>query len=175
MVTAKTKLTLPKDAAAGKRFGIVAAHYHEELTQVLHAGAVSVLKEHGAKADNIVTVWVPGSFEIPLAARAMAQQSFDAIICLGVIVKGETSHDKYIAREVARGISQISQKSGIPVSFGVLTTQTLEQAQARAGGDKGNKGAEAAETAVAMIHVLKQIKDCSAKPSQSVGFGFGPQ
>lgn len=170
MVASKNKTALPKDAAKGKRIGIVVSRYHEELTQALLEGAVSVLESLGAQADDLKTVWVPGSFEIPLAARAMAQQSFDAVICLGVIIKGETTHDEHIAREVARGIAQISQMTGVPVAFGVLTVQTLEQAQARAGGDRGNKGAQAAESAVAMLRVLEEIKKENPKSAKGVGF-----
>src|SRR5258706_14847333 len=122
----KSKTSIAKNAAVGKRFGVVAARYNEDLTQELLDGAVETLKDYGAKADDIQTVWVPGSFEIPLAAHAMAQyQKVDAIVCLGVIIKGETKHDQYIAQEVAHGISQVAHASGIPVVFGVLTTETL--------------------------------------------------
>jgi len=171
MVSSKNKSALGPDSAAGKKFGIVVSRYHDELTTVLLEGAVKTLEGLGARKDQVFTAWVPGSFEIPLAARAFAQQEVDAIICLGVIIKGETTHDKYIAREVARGISQIALSSGNPVIFGVLTTQTLEQAQARCGGAKGNKGVEAAEAAVSMIQVLDDIKKGGEKQSKSVGFG----
>ena len=171
MVASKSKAMLAKDSAAGKKFGIVVARYHEELTEALLEGAVKTLEGLGAQKEQISTVWVPGSFEIPLAARAFAQQEMDAIICLGVIVKGETSHDEYIAREAARGISQIALSSGNPVIFGILTTQTLEQAKARCGGAKGHKGVEAAEAAVSMIQVLDEIKKSGEKQSKSVGFG----
>src|SRR3954463_7607925 len=159
MVANKQKLNLPKNAAQGKRFAIVASRYHEEITEELVTGAAKTLESLGAKDADISTIWVPGSFEIPLAAHAVAQhQKVDAILCLGVIIKGETRHDQYIAQEVARGISGVAHASGLPVVFGVLTTETVEQAKARAGGTKGHKGVEAAETAVAMIQVLEQIK-----------------
>jgi 6,7-dimethyl-8-ribityllumazine synthase len=171
MVSSKSKSSLPKNAAEGKRFAIVVSRYHEELSQLLHAGALEALKALGAKEDDISTFWVPGSFEIPAAARAISQhRDVDAIVCLGVILKGETPHNEYIAREVARGIAQIHAATGIPVTFGVLTPDTLDQAKARSGGIKGNKGAESAEAAVAMIHLLNEIKQGAKKQSKSVGF-----
>jgi 6,7-dimethyl-8-ribityllumazine synthase len=170
MASTNTKSSLPKDAAAGKQFGIVVSRYHEELTQDLLAGAKSALKALGAKDDDLFIFWVPGAFEIPSAARAIVQhRDVDAIICLGVILKGETSHNGYIAHEVARGISQIHAATGIPATFGVLTPDTVDQAKARSGGGKGNKGAEAAESAVAMIHLLDEIKQ-GPKKQKSVGF-----
>ncbi len=171
MVSTKSKTPLSKDAAKGKRFALVVSRYHEELTRELQEGAVRSLAALGASADDIVTYWTPGAFEIPTAARAVSQhQSVDAIICLGVILKGETPHNEILAREVARGISQIHAATGIPVTFGVLTPNTLEQAKARCGGDKGNKGAEAAEAAVAMVQLLAEIKEGAKKQGHSVGF-----
>jgi len=157
--------------AAGKKFAIVVSRYHEELTKELHAGAVSALEKHGAKASDIFTAWVPGSFEIPLAARALAIKEYDAILCLGIIVKGETTHDQYLAAEVARGIASLALSSGIPVSFGVLTVQNMAQAKDRCGGAQGNKGTECAESAVAMVTLLDQIHaKASGKGTRSVGF-----
>ena len=162
---------MPKNAAEGKHFAIVASQYHEELTQELVSGAQEALKNLGAKMENIIVYWVPGAFEIPSAARAVSQhQEMDAIICLGVILKGETPHNEYIAHEVARGISQIHAATGIPATFGVLTPDTSEQAKARTGGAKGNKGAEAAEAAVVMIRLLDDIKQGPKKKINSVGF-----
>lgn len=172
MAGVKQKSTVNKNVAQGKRFGIVVSRYHEEWTRELLDGAVKALQDLGAAKDDILHAWVPGSFEIPLAARAMLQHQYDAVICLGIIVKGETSHDEYIAREAARGISQLSQTSGVPVIFGVLTTQTLEQAKARCGGAKGHKGVEAAEAAVEMLQVLEGIKKQGVKQNKGVGFGF---
>jgi 6,7-dimethyl-8-ribityllumazine synthase len=170
MVSSKSKAVLPKDAASGKRFAIVASRYHEEVAQDLHSGALEALKALGAKEEDIETFWVPGAFEIPSAARAVSQhRDVHAILCLGVILKGETPHNQYIAREVARGIAQIHAATGIPATFGVLTPDTLDQAKARAGGSRGNKGAEAAEAAVAMILLLDEIKK-GPKKQQSVGF-----
>ncbi len=165
------KLKLPKNAAQGKRFALVVSRYHEELTSKLQEAAVGTLKDLGAKADDIATYWVPGAFEIPAAARMVLQhQTVDAIICLGIILKGETTHNEFIAHEVARGISTIHATSGIPAIFGVLTPDTLEQAKARSGGSKGNKGEEAAEAAVAMIQLANEIKQGSTKQNKSVGF-----
>lgn len=172
MAKAASSHSLSADAAAGKKIALVVSKYHEELTQELHKGAVEALKKHGVKADDLYTAWVPGAFEIPLAARALSHQDFDAIVCLGVIIKGETTHDQVIAAETARGISAVAQSAGIPVSFGVLTTQTLEQAKARCGGDHGHKGVEAAEAAVMMIGVLDAIDNHKGvKETRSVGFG----
>ena len=165
------KLKLQKNAAQGKRFVIVVSRYHEDLTSKLQEGAVETLKGYGAKADDIVTYWVPGAFEIPAAARFVIQhQNPDAIICLGIILKGETTHNAYIATEVSRGISQIHAASGVPAIFGVLTPDSLEQAKARAGGSKGNKGVESAEAALAMIELLNEIKQGANKKNKSVGF-----
>ena len=173
MVSSKQKSQLPKNAAQGKRFSIVISRYHDDIAKDLLSGAIDTLESYGAKKDDISTVWVPGSFEIPLAAHAVAQsQKVDAILGMGVIIKGETKHDLYIAQEVARGISQVGHASGIPVIFGVLTTETLEQAKARAGGARGHKGVEAAETAIEMIQVLEQIKGVKKKPAGGVGFGI---
>ena len=169
----RSKFDLPKNAAQGKRFAIVASRYHQEITQDLVDGATKTLESLGAKESDISTVWVPGSFEIPLAAHAVAQyQKVDAILCVGVIIKGETRHDQYIAQEVASGIAGVSHSNNLPVVFGVLTTETLEQAKARAGGSRGHKGIEAAETAVSMVHVLEQIKAGVKKSGGNVGFGI---
>jgi 6,7-dimethyl-8-ribityllumazine synthase len=169
--TSKPKLEFAKDAAAGKRFALVVSRYHEEVTKELVAGATSRLQELGAKPGDILTLWVPGSFEIPLVARVIAQQQqADAIICLGVIVKGETTHDQIIAREAARGVGTVAQQFGIPVIFGILTTENLEQAKARAGGARGHKGIESAESAVAMLGVIEAIKKGSKKSTKSLGF-----
>lgn len=171
MVSTRRQLDLPKNAAQGKRFSLVVSRYHQDISEGLLDGAKSTLLGLGAKESDLSVVWVPGSFEIPLAARTVAMhQDVDAIICLGVIIKGETPHNAYIATEVAHGIAQISQVSGIPVIFGVLTPENLEQAKARSGGAKGHKGVEAAETAVSMIQVVEQIKSHGSKSSKSVGF-----
>src|SRR5258708_29645331 len=170
MASTKQRANLPKDAAKGKHFGIVVSRYHEEISQQLLGGAIETLESLAAKSADIVTVWVPGSFEIPFAAQLMAQhQTVDAILCLGVIIKGETQHDQYIAQEVANGIAQVGRHSGIPAVFGVLTTETLDQAKARAGGAHSHKGVEAAETAIAMVQVVEQMKSGKKKTSGSGG------
>lgn len=171
MVASKQKSTLPKDAAAGKSFALVVSRYHEDITERLLDAAVDRLRALGAKEEAIHIHWVPGAFEIPMAARVLSQHhDVDAIITLGVILKGETTHNEYIACEVARGIAQIHAATGIPATFGVLTPDTLEQAKARAGGNKGNKGVEAAEAAVAMTLLLDQLKNTTKKSGKSVGF-----
>lgn len=171
MALSKNKTSLPKNSAEGKRFAIVVSRYHEELTKELLSAAEDALKSLGAKSEAITVFWTPGAFEIPMAARAISEHhNVDAIICLGVILKGETPHNAYIAREVARGISQIHAATGVPTTFGVLTPDTLDQAKARSGGAKGNKGAEAAEAAVAMIHLLSEIREGTKKKNHSVGF-----
>ncbi len=172
MVSTQKKLDLPKDAAQGKRFAVVVSRYHEEISGELLKGALWRLESLGADAATISTVWVPGSFEIPLAAHALAQhQQVDAILCLGVIVRGETSHYDYIARETARGIAMVGHQFGLPVVFGVLTTENVEQAKARSGGNKGHKGIEAAETAVEMVQTLERLKKKPNTQSKNVGFG----
>jgi 6,7-dimethyl-8-ribityllumazine synthase len=171
MAASKQKASLlPKNAAEGKRFGIAVSRYHEDLGQKLLDGAQQTLESLGAKKENIAVVWVPGSFELPLTARALLQQGVDAVICLGIIVKGETTHDEYIAREAAHGIALLGQAVGAPVIFGILTTQTLEQAKDRCGGSQGHKGVEAAEAAVQMLVVLEQIKKLPGKSPKNVGF-----
>lgn len=162
---------LSANAGAGKRFAVVVSRYHEEITRELHKGAVEALRKHGVKESDILTVWVPGAFELPLAARACSHQEVDAIVALGLIVKGETIHDEVIAAEVARGLGAVAQASGLPVGFGVLTTHTLEQAAARAGGAQGHKGAEAALAALEMIGVLAPFDPRKSKDVRSVGFG----
>ena len=172
MVSSSSKHTLSKTAAKGKKFGIVAARYHEEITSKLVDGALQTLKDHGAEESDITTVWVPGSFEIPVTARIMAQHlDPDAVLCFGVIVKGETPHNVFIANEVARGIGSLSLTAGLPVIFGILTPDTLEQAKARVGGDKGHKGIEAALTAIEMADTLERLEEAYQKHSGNVGFG----
>ena len=170
MTASKSRHDLPPNAAAGKRFAIIASRYHEEIVELLVAGARETLKSSGAKDNDISLFWVPGAFEIPAAARAVSQhREVDAVICLGIILKGETSHNDYIAREAARGIAQVHAATGVAATFGVLTPDTLEQAKARAGGSEGNKGAEAAAAAISMVRLLAEIKQGPQK-SKSVGF-----
>ncbi len=144
--------------AQGMRIGIVAARFNEFIVSKLLGGAMDTLIRHGAEETDITTAWVPGAFEIPLAAQKMAQsQKYDAIICVGAVIRGSTSHYDYVCGEVSKGIAQVSLASGIPVMFGVLTTDTIEQAIERAGTKAGNKGADVALGAIEMVNLLRQI------------------
>ncbi len=145
--------------AGGLRFGIVVGKYNEFVTTRLLAGAVDVLTKAGAGDQAIEVVRVPGAFEIPLVARRMAQSGrFDAVVCLGAVIRGETSHFEYISAEASRGIAQAAWESNLPVIFGVLTTDTVEQALERAGAPERNKGAEAARTAIEMANLMKRLQ-----------------
>jgi len=141
------------------RFGIVVSKYNEFVTSRLLAGAVEVLTKAGASDEAIEVTRVPGAFEIPLVARRMARSGrFDAVICLGAVIRGETSHFEYISAEASRGIAQAAWESDLPVFFGVLTTETVEQALERAGAPERTKGAEAARTAIEMANLMKQLQ-----------------
>lgn len=144
--------------AGALRFGIVVSQFNEFVTGRLLAGALEVLDKAGAGAQAVEVVRVPGAFEIPLVARRLARSGqFDAVLCLGAVIRGETPHFEYISAEVSRGIAQAAWDSGIPVIFGVLTTETVEQALARAGAAERNRGAEAARTAIEMANLMKQL------------------
>jgi 6,7-dimethyl-8-ribityllumazine synthase len=141
-----------------ERFGIVVARWNEGITKKLLDGAVAMLLQHGIIDESIDIAWVPGSFEIPLVAQQMAaSEEYSAIICLGAVIKGETTHDEHINRAVSLAISQIALTTNVPVLFGVLTCETMEQAIHRAGGNVGNKGAECAEAALQMVGLLKNL------------------
>ena len=140
------------------KVGIVAARFNEFIVSKLIAGARDGLVRHNVSDDNIELAWVPGAFEIPLVASRMAKSGkYDAIICLGAVIRGATSHYDYVCSEVSKGIANVSLNSDIPVMFGVLTTDTIEQAIERAGTKAGNKGFECAEGAIEMVNLLKQI------------------
>ena len=140
------------------RFGIVVSKFNEFVTGRLLAGALEVLDKAGASAQAIEVVKVPGAFEIPLAARRLAcSKRFDAVLCLGAVIRGETPHFEYISAEASRGIAQAAWETDVPVIFGVLTTETVEQALAHAGAAERNRGAEAARTAIEMANVFKQL------------------
>jgi len=144
--------------ADGQRIGIVAGRFNEFITGKLLGGAIDAFKRHGGDEENIDLVWVPGAFEIPLAAKKMAETGrYDAIICLGAVIRGATPHFDMVANETTKGIAQVGLQCGIPVIFGVLTTDSIEQAVERAGTKAGNKGFEAVATAIEMIDLLKQI------------------
>ena len=140
------------------RVGIVVARFNEFITSKLLGGAIDTLKRHDVNEAAIDVAWVPGAFEIPLVASKMAKSGkYDAIICLGAVIRGSTSHYDYVCAEVSKGIAQVSLSEGIPVMFGVLTTDTIEQAIERAGTKAGNKGFECGQGAIEMVNVLKQI------------------
>lgn len=153
-----TKILAGKLNAKGLKFGIVVSRFNEFISQKLLDGALDALIRHQADEEKIEVVWVPGSFEIPYAASKMAQsKKYDAIICLGAIIRGETPHFDYIASEVAKGIAQTALATGVPTIFGVITTDNLEQAIERAGTKAGNKGAEAAISAIEMVNLFAQM------------------
>jgi 6,7-dimethyl-8-ribityllumazine synthase len=144
--------------AKGKSFGITVSRFNEFITQKLLEGALDCLNRHGAADAKITIAWVPGSFEIPYAAQRMAQsKKFDAVICLGAVIRGQTPHFDYIANEVAKGVARISLDTGVPTIFGVITADTLEQAIERAGTKAGNKGWDAALSAIEMTKLFEQI------------------
>ena len=145
--------------ATGIRFGVVVARFNELISQRLLDGAVGTLLRHGASDADIEVAWVPGSFEIPAAARELAERgAVDAVVCLGAVIRGETAHFDYVAGEASRGVAAIHASFGIPASFGVLTTDTVEQALDRAGGKHGNKGADAAVAAIEMVSLLRSLR-----------------
>lgn len=147
-----------KLSAEGYSYGIVVSRFNSLVTRQLLDGTLDCLKRHGADERNLTIVHCPGSFEIPQVALHLARTGkFDALICLGCVIRGETPHFDYIASEVSKGISQIGLETGVPVAFGVLTTDTLEQALERAGAKAGNKGWDAALTAIELINVSRQI------------------
>ena len=140
------------------KIGIVAARFNEFITSMLLSGAVDGLTRHDVKEEQIDVAWVPGAFEIPLIAQKMAQSGkYDAVICLGAVIRGATTHYDYVCAEVSKGIAQISLQTGVPVMFGVLTTDTIEQAIERAGSKAGNKGFDCAAGAIEMINLLRRI------------------
>lgn len=152
------KLIEGKLIAEGFKIGIVAARFNEFITSKLISGALDGLKRHNMDEKDITMVWVPGAFEIPLIASKMAESGkYDAVICLGAVIRGSTSHYDYVCSEVSKGIAQVSLKTGIPVLFGVLTTENIEQAIERAGTKAGNKGYDCAVAAIEMVQLSKQL------------------
>ena len=144
--------------AEGLKVGIIVARFNEFIGSKLLSGAVDGLVRHGVNDDDIEVAWVPGAFEIPVAAQRMAQsKKYDAIICLGAVIRGSTSHYDYVCSEVSKGIAQISLNTETPVMFGVLTTDTIEQAIERAGSKAGNKGYDCALSAIEMVNLMKQL------------------
>jgi 6,7-dimethyl-8-ribityllumazine synthase len=144
--------------AKGKKFGIVVSRFNEMISKSLLSGAFDCLARHGADEDEITVAFVPGSFEIPLAAKKMAEsKKFDAVICLGTLIRGATPHFEYIASEVSKGISNVSLSTGVPVIFGIVTSDTIEQAIERAGTKAGNKGWDAALSAIEMADLIDKF------------------
>ena len=140
------------------KVGIITARFNDFITSKLLGGAVDGLVRHGVVEENITSVWVPGAFEIPVVADKMAKSGkFDAVICLGAVIRGTTTHYDYVCNEVAKGVSKVGLDTGVPTIFGVITTENIEQAIERAGSKAGNKGYEAAVTAIEMVSLLKQF------------------
>jgi len=139
------------------RIGIVVSRFNEFITSKLLSGCIDTLNRHEVSSDNIDIAWVPGAFEIPLIAQKMAQKGYDAVICLGAVIRGATPHFEYVSAEVTKGIAQVSLNTGVPVIYGVVTTDTIEQAIERAGTKAGNKGSDAALTAIEVINLIKEL------------------
>lgn len=142
----------------GKKFGIVISRFNEFISGKLLEGALDTLGRHGVDEKNIDAAWVPGSFEIPVVAKAMAiSKKYDAILCLGAVIRGATPHFDYIASEVAKGVAKVALDSGVPCAFGIITAETLEQAIERAGTKDGNKGRDAALSAIEMANLCEKV------------------
>jgi 6,7-dimethyl-8-ribityllumazine synthase len=145
-------------AVDGQRFAIVISRFNEFITSKLTSGAIDALKRHGCDEENITCVHVPGAFELPFMAKKLADSgAYDAVICLGCVIRGHTPHFDYIAAQVARGVAQAAQETGVPTTFGVITADTLEQAVERAGTKAGNKGVDAALSAIELTNLLGQL------------------
>jgi len=145
--------------AKGKKVAIVASRFNDFITKELISGCVDTLVRHGLTEQDIVLTWVPGAFEIPTIAQMLAKsKSYDAIICLGTVIRGSTPHFEYIAQEASKGVARVSQEMGLPVVFGVITADTIEQAIERAGTKDGNKGKDAALSAIEMANLIQNLK-----------------
>ncbi|MCI9429731.1 MAG: 6,7-dimethyl-8-ribityllumazine synthase [Lachnospiraceae bacterium] len=148
-----------KMTGKGMKVGIVAARFNEFITSKLLGGALDMLRRHEVAEEDITTAWVPGAFEIPVIAKKMAESGkYDAVICLGAVIRGSTSHYDYVCNEVSKGIAQVSMGNGLPVMFGVLTCENIEQAIERAGTKAGNKGAECANGAIEMVNLMRELE-----------------
>jgi 6,7-dimethyl-8-ribityllumazine synthase len=153
-----TKIIEGKLTAKGKKFGVVISRFNELISSQLLSGAQDCLIRHECKQDDITAVWVPGSFEIPLAAKKMANsKKYDAVICLGAVIRGGTPHFDYISAEVSKGVAQVGLETSLPVIFGIITADTIEQALERAGTKAGNKGWDAALSAIEMVNLIGKI------------------
>jgi 6,7-dimethyl-8-ribityllumazine synthase len=161
-------LAAPLSGASGYRFAIVISRFNEAITERLGEGARAALTEAGASAADVEVLRVPGAFELPQAARAVAELGrFDAVICLGCVIRGETAHFEFISAAAAHGIQQASADTGVPMSFGVLTTDTWEQAEERAGPDRTNKGFEAAAAAIEMAKLVRRLQKAATTVSEN--------
>ena len=148
-----------KVVAEGMKVGIVVARFNEFITSKLLSGAIDGLLRHDVNEDDVDVAWVPGAFEIPLVASKMAKsRKYDAVICLGAVIRGSTSHYDYVCNEVSKGIAAVSMENDIPVMFGVITTENIEQAIERSGSKAGNKGYECALGAIEMVNLIRKIK-----------------
>ena len=153
--------------ATGLRFGVVVSRWNDFITERLLDGALDTLKRHGADTDTVDVARVPGTFEVPIAAQRMARSGrYDAVICLGCLIRGNTPHFEYIAAECSKGIAQAGLATGVPVTFGVITTESIEQAIERAGTKAGNKGAEAAGAAIEMANLLQALPTDASVPDR---------
>ena len=144
--------------ATGLRIGVIVSRFNEFITEQLSKGALEILAKHGCQDEHVTFVKVPGAWELPIAAKSLARHC-DAIVALGAVVRGDTPHFDYVAGGTADGLQKVSLDTGVPIAFGVLTTDDLQQAMDRAGGKNGNKGAEAAEVAIELANLLKQLKE----------------
>jgi 6,7-dimethyl-8-ribityllumazine synthase len=144
---------------------VVAAGFNEVITRKLLDGALAGFRSHDVGEDDLTVVWVPGAFELPLVARRLASSArFDAVVCLGAVIRGETPHFDYVAGEAARGVASAAADTGVPILFGVLTTESMEQALDRAGGQHGNKGWDAAVAAIQMANLMRRLMDQESSP-----------
>lgn len=145
--------------AQGKKFAIIVSRFNDFITKELIAGCVDALVRHGVQESDITVAWVPGAFEIPAAAQKIARvKKYDAVICLGTVIRGATPHFEYVSAEVSKGVAAVSLETGVPVIFGVITADTIEQAIERAGTKDGNKGKDAAISAIEMVNLFDKIK-----------------
>ena len=161
-----------KISGKGLKFAIVVARFNEFITNKLLSGAIDALKRHETPEENISVAWVPGSFEIPIVAKKLAAtKKFDAIICLGAVIRGATTHYDYVCNEVSKGVAAVGLQSGVPTIFGVVTTENIQQAIERAGTKSGNKGFDAAVSAMEMANLFKTLKkaETSDKPRKTRG------
>lgn len=145
-------------AKEGMKVAIVASRFNEIIVNKLLGGAVDGLVRHGVEGENITAAWVPGAFEIPVVAQKLAQsKKYDAVICVGAVIRGDTTHYDYVCNEVSKGVAQVGLSTGVPVLFGIVTTENIEQAIARAGSKAGNKGYDCALSAIEMVNLLDQM------------------